>query len=232
MEFWYNDCLIKYTKGNIADMENQTQTNNQNTIQPSIERNKIAIFVDWENLRKDIEKAQRFIRQHDPNFISNNRYIDYNNKDHIIYFLNFFLEPNEYLYRIFFYTSMPLEADPAQNISEHPRKKEIEEFINGIAQSPYCALRLGKLKYINGNFQQKQVDMLMGLDIAHLSYNKLVDSILVFSKDTDIIPALKCARICGIQVKIAHLKEGLILSDGFKIHSDVIVEREYKNIIF
>jgi len=34
---------------------------------------------------------------------------------------------------------------------------------------------------------QKQVDMLLGLDISPVSYMKLVDNILIFCKDSDII---------------------------------------------
>ena len=42
--------------------------------------------------------------------------------------------------------------------------------------------------------------MLFGLDIAHVSYNRLVDRILILSSDTDIVPAMKTARINGLQV--------------------------------
>ena len=68
---------------------------------------------------------------------------------------------------------------------------------------------------------QKQVDMLLGLDIAHVSYQRLVDRILVFCKDTDIVPALKCARINGLQVCLAHIKEGFAIVAELKKHVDI-----------
>lgn len=46
--------------------------------------------------------------------------------------------------------------------------------------------------------QQKGVDMKIGLDIASLSYKKLVDRIILISGDSDFVPAAKLARREGI----------------------------------
>lgn len=45
---------------------------------------------------------------------------------------------------------------------------------------------------------QKGVDMRIGLDIASLSYKKLVDQIVLISGDSDFVPAAKLARKEGI----------------------------------
>ena len=42
--------------------------------------------------------------------------------------------------------------------------------------------------------KQKGVDMRIGLDIATLSYKKLVDKIVLISGDSDFVPAAKLAR--------------------------------------
>ncbi|WP_221272315.1 hypothetical protein [Helicobacter gastrofelis] len=55
-----------------------------------------------------------------------------------------------------------------------------------------------------------------------MAYNKLVDCILVFCKDTDIVPALKCARINGLNVSVAHLEHGFQVAKKLKVHSDGI----------
>ena len=50
-------------------------------------------------------------------------------------------------------------------------------------------------------FEQKQVDMLLGLDVAHISYCRLADRALILCcNDTDMIPAMKLARVNGLQV--------------------------------
>jgi uncharacterized LabA/DUF88 family protein len=48
--------------------------------------------------------------------------------------------------------------------------------------------------------RQKGVDMKMGLDIASLSYKKLVSQIILVAGDADFVPAAKFARREGIDV--------------------------------
>ncbi len=48
------------------------------------------------------------------------------------------------------------------------------------------------------NFQQKGVDMKIGLDIASLAYRKQVDQIILIAGDSDFVPAAKQARRAGI----------------------------------
>lgn len=50
------------------------------------------------------------------------------------------------------------------------------------------------------NFEQKGVDMRIGLDIATISTNGRVDRIVLVSGDTDLIPATKHARKANLQV--------------------------------
>lgn len=46
--------------------------------------------------------------------------------------------------------------------------------------------------------QQKGVDMKIGLDIASLSYKRLVDQIILIAGDSDFVPAAKLARREGV----------------------------------
>lgn len=48
------------------------------------------------------------------------------------------------------------------------------------------------------DFRQKGVDMKIGLDIASLTFKKLVDQIILISGDSDFVPAAKLARREGI----------------------------------
>lgn len=48
------------------------------------------------------------------------------------------------------------------------------------------------------DIQQKGVDMRIGLDIASLSYKRLVDQIVLIAGDSDFVPAAKHARREGI----------------------------------
>jgi uncharacterized LabA/DUF88 family protein len=119
-------------------------------------------------------------------------------------------------------------------------------FLDEIGAMDYVALRLGELKErgwdfsdsvrkrmlgggqhveldagdIRPNFEQKGVDMRIGMDVASLSIKRQVERIILFSGDSDMIPALKLARREGIQVFVVQvgdsaLKKTLVTdSDG------------------
>lgn len=61
-------------------------------------------------------------------------------------------------------------------------------------------LTLDKLKPRNFKLdvKQKGVDMRIGIDIASLSYKKMVDQIILIAGDSDFVPAAKTARREGI----------------------------------
>ena len=58
-------------------------------------------------------------------------------------------------------------------------------------------------------FEQKGVDMRIGLGMAVFASNRAVDLIALATNDTDCIPAMKHARIAGLQV-------ALIIVPGYK----------------
>jgi len=72
------------------------------------------------------------------------------------------------------------------------------------------------------NLVQKEVDMLMGLDIAWIAAQKMVDKIVLLTGDADMIPAINFAREQGMLVFVA--KFGYYLSDKLRDHVDGVVE--------
>lgn len=209
---------------------------------------KVAIFIDWENLRLDIHHIQQTHKQRRDITFNYNEVLD------VSFLIKYFIESNEEISKIFFYTAPPLTEKELNKYKEkYPQSfekflqykenstmnkinKKIIDFIKHIAFEDYFAVRLGELQVSgfdnNGKplINQKQVDMLLGLDIAHIAYQKLADKAIIFCKDTDIVPALKCARINGLQVIIASIKEGYKIADKLKKHSDMIRERSLIDI--
>lgn len=211
---------------------------------------KIAIFIDWDNFRKELDAVTRKTKTD----ISNFNYNDLNKLMKLI--KNFIDEEQEELYRIFIYTAPPLSY---QDVEKELKKRKTsqkelklfeknksqinaifvksKEFIEKIALQDYVALRKGILKIgeiNNGSvtINQKQVDMLIGLDIAQLSYENRVDRILVFSKDSDMKPAIKVARINGINTIIANFKESLGgIPKELKTHVDTIRTRSFVEFV-
>jgi uncharacterized LabA/DUF88 family protein len=69
------------------------------------------------------------------------------------------------------------------------------------------------------SFEQKGVDMRIGLDIAQYANGRVVERIILISEDTDCIPAMKHARKAGLQVVLITLSTSH-LAPELKEHCD------------
>ena len=192
-------------------------------------KEKVAVFVDWENVRLEIQNIQRTHKDREKIIFN------YNNIDNILKLFNSVLQENEKLYRTFFYSAEPLSLNDLlknssknshiynaitkfrdENLQEYEKMEKLRgqilKLLHDISVSPYIALRLGELK-MQGftdrgkpNIVQKQVDMLMGLDISHVSYKRLVDKI----------------RTNGIEVIVVDIAEGYKIGNKILKHSDCV----------
>ena len=211
---------------------------------------KVAIFIDWDNFRKELDKVTKKAKIEISDF-------DYNKLPQLMRLIKSFINKDEEeLYRIFIYTAPPLSyqdvekellnrkiAQEELDLFKQNKEKingvfiKAKKFIDNIALEEYVALRKGVLKIgniCNGEvtINQKQVDMLIGLDIAQLSYEKRVDKIIVFSKDTDMKPAIKVARINGIHTIIATFEEATSeIPKELRAHIDTARKKSFKEII-
>jgi uncharacterized LabA/DUF88 family protein len=100
--------------------------------------------------------------------------------------------------------------------SSSPTKEEKERF--GRAQSFFTALdrlprfevRLGRLAHrgldSNGQpvFEQKRVDIMLGVDLALLSGKRQITHAALLAGDSDFIPALVAAKNEGVLVRLYH----------------------------
>lgn len=75
------------------------------------------------------------------------------------------------------------------------------------------------------DISQKGVDMRLGLDVAALSYKKLVDQIILIVGDSDFVPAAKLARREGIDVIIDPL--GQTIHSYLYEHTDGVRTLDY-----
>lgn len=103
------------------------------------------------------------------------------------------------LYRIFFYTAKPLD--------DHKKKEDILEFLSTLEHLNHTALRLGKLVKRGDEVVQKQVDMLLGIDMLEISLKHFVDKVVLMGYDSDMSPALKLARTNGIRTEIIFFED-------------------------
>lgn len=101
-----------------------------------------------------------------------------------------------------------------------------DAWLRQLASKDLFAVRLGVLKFrgwvpktipISGaaisdddfkpKFEQKGVDMRIGLDVAKFADSHTIERLVLMSADTDCVPALKYARIAGLQTVLARLPQ-------------------------
>jgi uncharacterized LabA/DUF88 family protein len=73
-------------------------------------------------------------------------------------------------------------------------------------------------------FEQKGVDMRIGLDIAAYSDNHSVERIILVSGDTDCVPALKYGRRAGLQTV-------LVEPVGARIAPELVAHADFKRTV-
>ena len=148
----------------------------------------------------------------------------------------------EELFRIFYYDCLPNKKPQRYPISGREYVSPAEALSkNDLPRKKYFAVRLGGAVHFRGwrrtkwgqrepldsdykpNYEQKGVDMRIGLDIATFSYERTVERIILVTGDTDFVPAMKMARRLGLQVVLVQL---LKLSRVWSLlpHTDIVRE--------
>jgi len=169
---------------------------------------RIAILIDGGNLRALTRQAGRY---YDPN--------------HIEKVAHACVAPDEQLIRILYYDCAPYDGSVKLPISGNMNRFSGNDYwLRELARKELVAVRQGILKFrgyrpksvpINPGsvtdqdfepiFEQKGVDMRIGLDIALYSTNRAVERLVLVVQDTDCIPAMKQARKAGLQVVLVDL---------------------------
>lgn len=113
------------------------------------------------------------------------------------------------LLRTHYYDCLPYQSDPP-TADEARRMSQRRAFFAALQRVPRFTVREGRLMYRGLDamgdpiFQQKRVDLLLGLDFALLSGKRQVTHAAVVSGDSDLIPAFEVARQEGISVWLIH----------------------------
>lgn len=130
------------------------------------------------------------------------------------------VQADETLLRILYYDCAPYSGKVRLPVSgEYKEFNGSDTWLRKLAAKNLFAVRLGVLKFrgfkprtvpiakaqltdadFKPDFEQKGVDMRIGLDIANHASMRSVDRVVLITGDTDCIPAMKHARICGLQI--------------------------------
>jgi uncharacterized LabA/DUF88 family protein len=164
--------------------------------------------------------------------------------DYIEKVSQFCREANEEVIRILYYDCAPFQGETKLPISKQKvQHNYAAPWLHELAQKDLFAIRLGVLKFRGyaikkghqpshppqdsdfiPKFEQKGVDMRIGLDMALFAANRSVDLIALMTGDTDCIPAMKYVRRAGIQV-------ALIVLPGCKPAPELLIHADFRRPI-
>jgi uncharacterized LabA/DUF88 family protein len=117
-------------------------------------------------------------------------------------------EPVELL-RTLYYDCLPYQS-PKPTVEESERFGKARKFFDALGSLSRFEVRLGRLHYRGDDshgrpiFQQKRVDLLLGLDFALLAGRHQIGHAVIISGDADLIPAVEVAKQEGVCVWLFH----------------------------
>lgn len=113
------------------------------------------------------------------------------------------------LFRTFYYNCLPYQSNPPTG-DESYRFGQKRKFFDFLRRLPRFAVREGRLVRrgydADGKpiFQQKRVDLLLGLDFALLAGKRQITHAAVLAGDSDLVPAFHVAKSEGVSVWLFH----------------------------
>lgn len=153
------------------------------------------------------------------------------------------VDVEEDLFRILYYDCAPFVGTVQLPVTGTDKVFEPNEgWLRELASREFFAIRRGVLKFrgfkpkripvkdraltdadFEADFEQKGVDMRIGLDMATFSERRSVDRVTLVTADTDCVPAMKHARIAGLQVRLIHCEGGGPPAE-LRWHADFVTE--------
>lgn len=183
---------------------------------------KVAVLLDGGHLRALAKQAKH---QYDPDLIEQ--------------IAHACVGADETLLRALYYDCAPYSGSARLPVSgDLVEFKGSDAWLKDLASRDLFAVRRGILKFrgfkprripvapasltdddFKPDFEQKGVDMRIGLDIANFANAHSIDRIILVTGDTDCIPAMKHARIAGLQIALIKF-ENHRLAPELLWHSD------------
>lgn len=111
--------------------------------------------------------------------------------------------------RTYYYHCSPYQS-PRPTEEERERFASREKFFYALSQIARFEVRKGKLEFrgldANGQkiFEQKRVDILLGVDLVSLASKGQITDAAIVAGDSDFLPAIEVAKAEGIVIHLFH----------------------------
>ena len=128
------------------------------------------------------------------------------------------LADNREILRTYFYDCLPYQSAPP-TADEANRFSKKQRFFHSLERLPRFEVRKGRLEYrgnkVNGQpiFEQKRVDILLGVDLVLLAAKHQITDAAVLAGDSDFLPAIEVAKQEGDVIHLFH---------GSRPHHDLV----------
>jgi uncharacterized LabA/DUF88 family protein len=113
------------------------------------------------------------------------------------------------LLRTYYYDCLPYQSNPSTS-EERTRFANKRRFFEFLGRMPRFVVREGRLNFRGYDsegipiFQQKRIDLMLGLDFALLSGKRQITHAAIIAGDSDLLPALNVAAQEGLAVWLFH----------------------------
>jgi len=109
--------------------------------------------------------------------------------------------------RTYYYTCMPFQSNPPTD-TEKIRYSKANKFIHALRGIPRFEVKLGRLQRTpNGEFTQKGVDMMLGVDLVRMSWDKQIGKAVIMTSDSDFVYAVQAAKDAGVLTQLCYSKD-------------------------
>lgn len=154
-------------------------------------------------------------------------------------------EKSEELIRVLYYDCRPYQGEAQLPVSgDSYQFKSGGGWLDELASRDYFLVRTGLLRFrgwkpkmnplnssvtdqdFRPDFEQKGLDLKIGLDMVRIVDSRAADRLLVVTSDSDLIPALDFARNSGIQVNGVDFPNGPLHGEILS-HFDVVREIDW-----
>ena len=129
--------------------------------------------------------------------------------------------------RTYYYHCPAYQGNPPTK-DESERYAAQRRFFTALENIPRYTVRLGRLAYRGldqagrPRYEQKRVDILLGVDMVQLAAKQAIQEAVLVSGDSDFIPAVLAAKQEGVLVRLFH---------GAKPHNELWKECDERNRI-
>jgi uncharacterized LabA/DUF88 family protein len=111
--------------------------------------------------------------------------------------------------RTYYYHCPPYQS-ATPTVDERERQAKFDKFHHSLQSIPRYEVRLGKLEFRGTDgtgrprFEQKRVDILLGVDLTRLAAKGQITEAILLAGDSDFLPAVAAAKDDGVLVRLFH----------------------------